>query len=225
MTELALGITLKADGSGLVGEVRLSRQELDKLKKATGAAGRAAAGAGREMGQAGRATDRLGRLTRRLRGQQENLAKGFEQTRRRATAVRLAIVALAAVGVGRLAKSFVDAASEVENYALRLEIMLGDQREANRLFEELRVFAGEVPFQLREIIGTSTQLATVIKTGVDDILLWTRITADLAATAGLSMEQAGEQMARALSAGIGSADLFRERGVSAFLGFQQGVSI
>ena len=39
MTEMVLGIRLTADGKGLVGEVRLSREEIEKLTKATKEAG------------------------------------------------------------------------------------------------------------------------------------------------------------------------------------------
>ncbi len=55
MTDITLGIRLKADGSGLVGEVKLSRQELDKLGQS---AKTAAAGA-----------DQLGNRSQALRDQ------------------------------------------------------------------------------------------------------------------------------------------------------------
>ena len=51
------------------------------------------------------------------------------------------------------------------------------------------------------------------------------IIADLAAVSGLSIDQTTQQIVRAFSAGIGSADLFRERGIVAMLGFEAGATI
>lgn len=48
--EIVLGIKLKADGSGFIGEVKVAREELDKLGKAAGAAGSEAAKLNRETG-------------------------------------------------------------------------------------------------------------------------------------------------------------------------------
>ena len=51
------------------------------------------------------------------------------------------------------------------------------------------------------------------------------ITGDIAAASGLDFATTSEQLQRVFSAGINSADLFRERGVREMLGFEAGVQI
>ena len=51
------------------------------------------------------------------------------------------------------------------------------------------------------------------------------ITGDIAAASGLDFQTTAEQLQRVFSSGINSADLFRERGVRALLGFEAGVQI
>lgn len=132
-----------------------------------------------------------------------------------------AVAAIIATGV---AYAFLDAANQAENYELRLNRLLGSQAEGNRMFRDMAKFAGEVPFAYQEIMGSATQLAGVMKGGVDEVNAWMPIIADLAAVSGLSIEQTTEQVVRMYSAGAGAADLFRERGITAMLGFQAGVS-
>ena len=52
-----------------------------------------------------------------------------------------------------------------------------------------------------------------------------KLTGNSAAVAGLDFRTAGEQLQRAFSSGASAADLFRERGVLALLGFESGVKI
>lgn len=133
--------------------------------------------------------------------------------------------ALAGVGAGLLAKSFVKAASSAEGYRTRLNVLLRSQSEGNRLFKEMSEFAGTVSFQYEEIMGSATNLAGVMEGGVDEIKQWMPGIANLAAASGLSIQDTTMQIVRMYSAGAASADLFRERGVLAMLGFQAGVSV
>lgn len=132
--------------------------------------------------------------------------------------------ALAGVGVGLVAKSFVDAASTSEQLQTRLSVLLGSVEEGNRLFKDMSEFAGKVPFEYEEIMQSATMLSGILKGGVDEINEWMPLIGDLAATSGLSIQETTEQVQRMLSAGAASADKFRERGINAMLGFQSGVS-
>lgn len=136
----------------------------------------------------------------------------------------LAAGALAGWGLKTLYKNFIDAASTSENYRIRLKILLGSVKEGSRLFVEMGKYAAKVPFQYKEIMGSATALAGVMKNGVDDVVKWTPLIGDLAAASGLSFEETTSQVIRMYSAGAASADLFRERGILAMLGFQAGVS-
>ncbi len=131
---------------------------------------------------------------------------------------------LTGFGVAKLAGSFLDAAKQTENYKIRLQGLLGSQTEGNRLFKEMAEYAGRVPFEYEQIMASATQLAGILKGGVNEIKEWMPLIGDLAAASGLDIQTATEQVSRMLSAGAASADLFRERGVLAMLGFNAGVS-
>jgi len=127
-------------------------------------------------------------------------------------------------GLAKLSTSFLDAARTSENYEVRLKVLLGSVEEGNRLFEEMSKYAGKVPFEFEKIMGAATQLTGVMKGGVDEVTKWMPLIGDLAAASGLGIEKTTEQVIRMYSAGAASADLFRERGITAMLGFQAGVS-
>jgi Tape measure protein len=131
---------------------------------------------------------------------------------------------IAGIGGGLLAKSFLDAARTTENYQVRLKVLLGSVEEGNRLFDDMAKYASKVPFELEEIMGGATQLAGILKGGVDEINQWIPLIGDLAAASGLGIRETTEQVSRMLSAGAASADLFRERGILSMLGFTAGVS-
>jgi hypothetical protein len=131
---------------------------------------------------------------------------------------------LSGLGIGKLAGSFLDAAKQTENYKIRLQGLLGSQAEGNRLFKEMAEYASRVPFEYQQIMASATQLSGILSGGVDEIKEWIPLIGDLAAASGLDIQTATEQVSRMLSAGAASADLFRERGVLAMLGFKAGVS-
>ena len=133
--------------------------------------------------------------------------------------------AIAAVGLGLLVRSFITAASVTEQFQVRLQVLLGSVQEGKRLFEEMSAFAGRVPFEFEHVMGAATQLSGVMRGGVEEIKTWMPLIGDLAAVSGLTLQQTTEQVIRMYSAGAASADLFRERGITAMLGFQMGVSV
>lgn len=110
----------------------------------------------------------------------------------------LAIGGTAAIvrGIQNVSMQFIDAAREAESFRLRLNILLGSTREGGRAFEEMAEFAGQVPFEYREIMSSATQLAGVMEGGVDEINDWMPMIADLAAVSGLSIEKTTEQVVR-----------------------------
>lgn len=164
------------------------------------------------------AKDKAGKVVKRIKGHLKSLKNTV-------FSLKTGVIGLgAAIGGGALAKSFIDAARETENYQTRLRILLGSQKEGNRLFKEMADYAGRVPFEYNEIMGAATQLSGIMKGGVDEITQWMPLIGDLAAASGLGIRETTEQVSRMLSAGAASADLFRERGILSMLGFQAGVS-
>ena len=85
-------------------------------------------------------------------------------------------------------------------------------------------FASKVPFSLEQIQQGSGVLAVVSK-DADELAEILELTGNVAAVTGLDFRTTAEQIQRSLSAGISSADLFRERGVKAMLGFSAGATV
>lgn len=132
--------------------------------------------------------------------------------------------ALAGAGLGFFFKSFIDAAKEVEGYRMQLRILTGDVERGNALFKEAAEYAGKVTFEYRDIMGTITMLRGVIKGSDQEVVKWTKLVGDVAAATGFDIRTTTEQISRMYSAGAQSAELFKERGKLAMLGFQTGVS-
>lgn len=132
--------------------------------------------------------------------------------------------AIAGIGVGLLARSFISAASETETLKLRLETLTGSADDASKAFDTMTSFAAKVPFEFQEIQQAGGLLLAVTD-DVDDLGKMLEITGDIAAASGLSFRETAGQIQRSFSAGINSADLFRERAVRDMLGFEAGVEI
>ena len=132
--------------------------------------------------------------------------------------------ALLGLGAGFIAKGFLDTAREVERLRVRFKFLFDDAREGAKAFDSLVKFAGQVPFSLQEIQRGSANLAVVSK-NAEELNTLLKITGDIASASGLDFATTAEQIQRTFSSGINSADLFRERGVKALLGFEAGVKI
>jgi hypothetical protein len=132
--------------------------------------------------------------------------------------------ALVGLGAGAIVKSFVDVGKEVESLQVRFKFLFGSIEEGAVAFNSLTDFAGRVPFSLEEISRASGNLAVVAK-DAQDLNRVLEITGNVAAVTGLDFETTSSQIQRAFSGGIGAADLFRERGVRALLGFQAGAKV
>ena len=132
--------------------------------------------------------------------------------------------ALLSLGAGAAVKSIITVASEVESLQIRLKFLTGSTTDAAKAFDTMNKFAAQVPFSLADIERASPSLLTVAD-DVGELNKLLAITGDIAAVSGLKFDEVAMQLQRAFSSGIASADLFKERGVAAFLGFQSGVSV
>ena len=132
--------------------------------------------------------------------------------------------ALVGLGAGLVAKSFIDTGREVERLQVRFKFLFAEASEGEKAFKGLVKFASQVPFSLEEIQRGSANLAVVSK-DADELNKLLKITGDIASASGLDFQTTAEQIQRTFSGGINSADLFRERGVRALLGFEAGVAI
>ena len=132
--------------------------------------------------------------------------------------------AFVGLGAGLVIRNLVNTGKELENLQVRLKFLLKDTNEGAKAFENMVKFASKVPFSLEEIQAGSGILATVTD-NADDLQKMLEITGNVAAVTGLDFRTTAEQIQRSFSAGIGAADLFREKGVRNMLGFQAGATV
>ena len=128
------------------------------------------------------------------------------------------------LGAGLVARNLVNTGKELENLQVRLKFLLKDTNEGAKAFDNMTKFASKVPFSLEEIQAGAGILATVTD-NADELQKMLEITGNVASVTGLDFRTAGEQIQRSFSAGIGSADIFREKGVRNMLGFKAGATV
>ena len=132
--------------------------------------------------------------------------------------------ALVGIGAGIVVKQFVDVGRTVEDLQVRLKQLFGSTQEGAKAFDVMANFAAKVPFSLEQIQAASGNLA-VVAGDADRLSKILEITGNVAAVTGLDFQTTGEQIQRSFSAGIASADIFRERGVREMLGFTSGTAV
>ena len=132
--------------------------------------------------------------------------------------------AIVGIGGGLAIRSLTKVGSEVENLGVRFNFLFGNVKEGTKAFDNLIDFASRVPFSLEEISSASGNLAVVAK-DADDLTRILKITGNVASVTGLDFRQTAEQIQRSFAGGIASADVFRERGVRALLGFKAGATV
>ena len=132
--------------------------------------------------------------------------------------------ALIGIGGGLAIRSLIRTGSEVEQLGIRFKFLFNSVSEGNKAFDTLIGFAARVPFSLQEIAGASGNLAVVTK-NAEELESVLKITGNVAAVTGLDFRQTAEQIQRSFAGGIAAADVFRERGVRALLGFKAGATV
>jgi hypothetical protein len=163
----------------------------------------------------------LGSVNNRLKGigrSTKSLETGFGSLQTKILAVG------AALGTTFGIRKILQVSSEVEQLGLRFQFLFGSVEEGNKAFETLLDFASKVPFTLQEIQQGAGNLA-VISENAEELGKNLQIVGNVAAVTGLDFKTVSEQIQRSFSGGIAAAEIFRERGVRALLGFQNGVSV
>ena len=152
-----------------------------------------------------------------LRGVRSNL----DSVKKSVFNLRNAFIGL---GAGLAIRSIVNTGKEIEGLQVRLKFLFGTAEEGAKAFDEMAKFASKVPFSLAEIQRGAGVLAVVSKDS-KELANIMKITGNVAAVTGLDFKTTAEQIQRSLSAGISAADLFRDRGVKAMLGFKAGAKV
>lgn len=149
-------------------------------------------------------------------GRGTSAGSGFRASMVGVTAA-LAGVASAAVGL----KSSLQVASQVEQLGVTLETLYGDSERAAEGLNIIKEQAAKLSIGLTDIQSGVPSLALVEEKfgGLGNAI---QFTSGIANSFGMSFQEAASNVQRALSAGIGAADLFRDKGVKAFLEFEEG---
>jgi len=165
-----------------------------------------------------KATSLTKKSTKQIKTSVSSAEKAFKKL---GTTIGIAAIVLA---TKKIATSFIDVGRVLENTQIKLSALLQSEEKGIQLFKDMRIFASTVPFEFERIIDAASQLAIVFD-DVSEINKFMPLLADIAAVTGLTLDQTTQQFVRAFSAGIGAADLFREKGVTAMLGFKAGAKV
>lgn len=138
-------------------------------------------------------------------------------------ASKIGAVVLAVKAMSSAISASVTNASKVEQVNIRLQQLLGSAKEGARAFSEMRRVASQVTQSFEDITEASAALAGVVKGGTDEIVRLMPIILDISASTGIGVQETTAQIIRMYTSGAAAADLFRERGVTAALGLQDGV--
>ena len=132
------------------------------------------------------------------------------------------------IGAGLAIKGFVNAGIQIENLGVQLKALLGSAKAGQKALKQVTDFAKNTPFELSNIQQGVSALATVKKTAEESGVSFEellKITGNTAVQLGGDFALASQQIQRSFSAGIGSADLFRDKAVTAMAGFSAGVKV
>ena len=130
------------------------------------------------------------------------------------------------LGAGLVIRGIVNAGMQIEELGVQLEALFGSAKKGRQALDAVTKFAKTTPFELSNIQQGVTALATVsekaesLGISFEELL---KITGNTAVQLGGDFALASQQIQRSFSAGIGSADLFRDRAVTAMAGFSAGV--
>ena len=131
------------------------------------------------------------------------------------------------LGAGLVLRGIVNAGLQIENLGVQLEALFGSAEKGKAALETVTKFAKTTPFELSNIQQGITALATVTEKAeslgisFEELL---KITGNTATLLDGDFALAAMQIQRTFSAGIGAADLFRDKGIKAMAGFSAGVA-
>ena len=148
--DIELGIVLKADGSGLVGEVRLSKAELKKLKGSADTAARGLDNYDKKTRKASKSSSKFKGISKGL-GRELNALKGVLGG---LNSGGVAVTAMLAASTVKM----ISVARQTERMTAQLRTMTGSMSLANLEFDRLNKFATQTPFTLQQSVDAFVKL-------------------------------------------------------------------
>ncbi len=165
--------------------------------------------------------------SKRLKGLEVAAAKSRATFASLGTTLKVGVAtSLAALtfGIGKFIKDTFSAGKLTESLQVRFKLLFNSVEEGARAFKAMSEFAAKVPFSLEDISQGAGNLAVISK-DANELSKILEVTGNVAASTGLDFAITATQIQRAFAGGIASADVFRERGVRAMLGFEAGAKV
>lgn len=163
-------------------------------------------------------TARTGKLNKGFSGIRQRVSRlstGFKNLAKTGTILFAGL----ATGAILASRSFIQAASSMEDYEVRLETLLGSQKKATDAMKFFVDIASEVPFALDDIAEAGVTLEAM---GAKH-QKWLPVLSDLAAVMGIDVKDAASALGRAYAGGAGAADIFREKGILNIIKSAKGI--
>jgi len=134
--------------------------------------------------------------------------------------------AFVGLGAGLVLRGIINAGMQIETLGVQLEALTGSAAKGKLMLKQVLDYAKNTPFELSNIQQGVASLATVSEKAEEmgisfEELL--KITGNTAAQLGGDFALASQQIQKSFSAGIGAADLFRDKAITAMAGFSAGV--
>lgn len=126
--------------------------------------------------------------------------------------------------IKKIGTELINVNAKVETLKTRLVILTGSVKAGNKVFADMLELAGNVPKTYEEIMEAATDLTAVVKDASKELELLMPIIVDISAATDIGVREVTSNIIRMYSAGAASADMFRDRGVLAALGFKAKVS-
>ncbi|OSQ45538.1 tape measure protein [Thalassospira sp. MCCC 1A01428] len=153
MSDLILTARLKADAKGFIGDIRVSKAEVDKLGDASTKAGNKATGAGRDLDRMGGAARKAGRDFTGLAANGRNVTGMFLNMRN----------AIATLGLGLLVGDIYKTGNAFDGYESTLLSVAGTHEKAAAEMDYVRTQADRLGLALKSTTDQYSQVAAAAK--------------------------------------------------------------
>lgn len=163
------------------------------------------------------------RISKEMRGLGSGIRKLTTEFKSLAqSGIKTATVAL--IGLGFAMRGFINESAKFEQFKKQFEAFTGSAREAEKVFQRVLNFASKTPFTVSQITQASTILMPLEQMGftLEELLT---ASGNLAGSFNLELSESALNLSKAFTAGIGSAELLRDRGVRSFIELRNGIDL
>ena len=199
MNDLDLTVRLKADGSGLRGELRLSKAEIDKL--------------GKELDQTGdeakRSADKLDKYGKEAKEAADESRKAGKEAQTLHSAFGGLKGILGGIGLTAFTANLINTNKEFSLLRASLETVTGSSHAAEQAFNRISDFAANTPFDLQQVTEAFIKLKALGLDPSEDALT---SYGNTASAMGKSLNQMIEAVA---DAATGEFERLKEFGIKA----------